>query len=443
MKSTSTHGQWSSLPNYILVTTGAIVGLGNIFQFPYFVGKFGGLFFLFYILCELFVSIPILLAEIVIGRRGKQNPVGAISILALESSASRYWSWIGWLYFIILFLTLAFYTVSVAFPAEYVVKSLVHNTALNLDTAHPAKLGTQFTLLEICFVVFLTATMLVVARGINRGLETISRLTVPAYFIIFIGLAIYACSRGNFLTALQGLWTFNNDESALTVLFAALTFAFFKLNVGMGSMIVYGSYLPYHVSIGKSTAIIVLLDAAISLLAYFIVYPISSDALPVITETTHYYQNTFNLFSAIPAGHIIALLFFVAAVLAAWTVSIAIAESATIILMERFNLRRVTAACFIGISALIIGTLIARSYDWINVKVLEEWTLRDFIIGIPTNILTPVTALLIAIFAGWIVKRGITENELGFKPEFYQVWLLLIRVVAPIAIVGLGLVLLF
>lgn len=440
-------GQWSSFPNYLIVTIGAVVGLGNIFQFPFYVAKFGGLFVLFYILCELFISLPILLAELLIGRRGKQNPVGSLGVLALENGASLRWSYVGWICFAILFLTLSFYTVAVAFPLEYlfnIIKVIYADGGhANITHAAPTSLIDRFYTLEICFVVFLIATMLVIARGINRGLENISRLTVPLYFIIFLGLAIYSCTRGHFMESVHYLFNLRSDQSSLTILFAALTFAFFKLNVGMGSMIVYGSYLPYNVPIGKSTFMIACFDAIISLLVYFIIYPLSPASQHIMTASTQYYHNTLNLFASVENGHTLALLFFFAAIIAAWTPTIAIAESATMTLIQRFNVSRHTAVWLIGISAFIVGTVVTRSYNfWADWIVLQHWNFKELITGITANILTPFSAFLIALFAGWIVKRQITESELNFRSSLYRLWLFLIRVIAPIAIAGICLILL-
>src|SRR5438445_6586846 len=124
MGTTSPRPYWSSMTSYLLVTAGAIIGLSNSIIFPFYTYKFGGMFVLLYILCELLISLPILFSELLMGRRGKQNPVGSFSILSMESGASRLWRWIGWLFFIILFLSLANYVVSVAFPALYFTDSL-------------------------------------------------------------------------------------------------------------------------------------------------------------------------------------------------------------------------------------------------------------------------------------------------------------------------------
>ncbi|OAI48379.1 hypothetical protein AYO45_05080 [Gammaproteobacteria bacterium SCGC AG-212-F23] len=442
--------QWSSLTNYLLVTTGAVVGLGNIFQFPYFISKFGGLFLLFFILCEVLVSVPILLAELLIGRRGKQNPVGAFSILSMETGASSRWRYVGWISFVILSLTLSFYTVSVAYPLKYFFGAIqtfwMEGSHANLlHAAVPlTDLHLRFTTLEISFMVFLIATMLVILRGINRGLEGISRITVPAYFVILAVLAVLSCLQGEyFVDALKYLFTVRADQSVLTVLFAALTFAFFKLNVGMGSMIVYGSYLPYNVSLGKSTLMIICFDIVASLLSYFVLYPLSLQSHQAMSDIPNYYHNSLSILASSYYGSFIAPLFFLAAVMAAWTPTIAMAESATVILIERFDMTRKKASIIIFLLALLIGTFVVRSYNlWVDVVLVNHMNFQQLLDAFSSNLLTPFAALLTAIFAGWIVKKQITESELGFNVGLYNVWRFLIRVLAPVVIIVVALSLL-
>lgn len=418
---------WSSMTSYLLVTTGAVVGLGNIIRFPFYIYKFGGMFFLLFILCELLICIPLLFADLLIGRRGKQNPVGSFSIIAMESGANPIWSGVGWICFIILFLSLASYAVAVSFPTVFFIN--LFSTTANLTLP-------QSTLtLEICLFLFLFLTMLVILRGINRGLETISRITVPLYFVILLGLSIYSCVIGNPLLALNHLFDFTPDDTFMTVFFAALGYAFFKLNVGMGTMIVYGSYLPYSVPLGRSTLIIICLDAIVSLLAYFVIAPLFHPDT-VLTGVLSY-QETLYLFLQNQHSHIIGIFFFLAAIIAAWTPAIAIAESATITLIERFDLSRRSATCIIFAGAALLGSGVILAYEyWGNLIVFRHWSVTRFIDGVTATFLIPVSALLTAIFVGWVVKRDITESELGFKPKVYGLWRFLVRWVAPVIIVG-------
>lgn len=438
MNSYEPRAQWNSFHSYVLVTTGAIVGLGNVFQFPLLVAKYGGLFLLFYVLCELAISLPILFAELLIGRRGKQNPVGSISILALEADASPRWSRLGWLSFIIVFMTLCYYVVSAAFPVGYFVDSLkelsVHGNT-SVPVVLDSYLQSDFFKLELCFLFFLVFAMSVVYRGINRGLETISCVTVPMYFLIFLALAII-CARGNFMDSFNALFALHPDVSILTVFFAALTFAFLKFGVGMGTMIVYGSYLPYTVSLAKSTVVIVIIDALVSLLSYFIVYPLmlESHVDAFIQEVTN--RNIIHIFTNISYGIVISALFFFAAILAAWTPIIAMMETAVITMIERLHFTRKKAVLLISGGILLFGSLQVFIITQLSdILLFDKFSLDNFIKNITMDVLAPISAFLVVIFIGWIVKRQVTLNELQFNPLIYTIWRFLIRYVAPICII--------
>lgn len=432
--------QWSSYTSYVIVTIGAIVGLGNIFHFPFLVAKWGGLFVLFYIGSEIFFAIPLLFAELLIGRRGKQNPVGAISILAMESNASLKWRYIGWLCFIILFLTLAYYTVSVAFPLGYLFDTIkliiAHKSSADLGTVDYFHLATHSFAFEMAFMAFLIATLLVVIRGINRGLEGISLITVPTYFIILALLAIFTCSQGGFIESINYLFHIPNNEPLWPIAFAALTFAFFKLNVGMGSMMVYGSYLPYSVPLTQSTIIILLFDAVASLLSYFIIYPsmLQSHLFPF--EDALSYHHIMLIFSSHPQGLFVAALFFLASIIAAWTASIAMAESAVLTLIERCQISRLRSSILVGFGAFLVGLIVILSITkWPEVILFSTWNIGDFIQNFASDLATPVSAFFIAIFAGWIVSQTITSSELTFYPGIYKIWLAILRFIAPLFII--------
>lgn len=431
--------QWHSTNSYILVTIGAIVGLGNIIQFPIFVTQYGGLFVLFYVLCEIFVSIPLLFSELMIGRSGKQNAVGSIGLLALRTDANRHWRYMGWFFCFISLLTLSYYTVQAAFSLGYFTSSL--KTLMLFGTDEPTTVPvhgeamTSFFPLEIFFILFLIATLFVIARGINRGLEKISAIVVPTYFIILLVLAIYTGIQGDFLNSLKVLFNIHADQSILTVLLAAMGYAFFKLNVGMGTMIVYGSYLPYSTSFGRSTAMIVIFDAIISLLAYFVIYPLMLQSNDFITNLNNH--NIIYLFANIPNGILIAVFFFLAAVLAAWTCTIAMAEMVAVTLIERFNITRFKAVIIIFILAMIIGSFAALTHtDLMHTMLTSHLQLRGITRNITSNILTPIAAILIAIFVGWVINKNISLMELNFNPTLSKIWLFLVRI-APVFLIGM------
>lgn len=430
---------WTSPSSYVLVMIGAIVGLGNVFQFPFLVAHYGGLFILFYIIFELLVSVPLLLGELLIGHLGRQNPVGSISMVCLLSNKSQRYRYVGWFVFVVAFLSFSYYLVAVAFPLQYFLASanfLYTHGNPNVDAINiQGGIESNFYLLEISFLLLLLATLAVIVRGINRGLEGISRVTVPTYFIILLILAIYTCVTGSFTESVMDLFAKHPDQTILTIIFAAMSFAFFKLGVGMGTMIVYGSYLPFSVRLGRSTAIIVLFDAIISILSYFIIYPLmlDSNTTQFISNLTQY--NIIHIFTHIPNGLVIALFFFLSAVIAAWTATIAMAETVAITLIEKFNISRLRATLILGFFVIILGTLAALTHThWIDVMIYGDYPLRGILRNITSNILVPISAFLMALIIGWVLKEKIAESGFHFKKCWFSLWFFLSRYLVPLLI---------
>lgn len=421
--------QWRSSFSYFLVTSGAVVGLSNLFTFPYLTIKYGGMFFLFFILAQLVISLPLMLAELTIGRRGRQNPVGSVGIVCRESQANKNWRKIGWVFFLLTFLTISFYTVRAAFPISFfsgLVRENITPTFWN------------FFSLEICFLVFLAATLIVVSRGINKGLEAISFITIPLYFLILLGLAIYVSQRGFTLTALSHMFNFNTTESMMTVFLTAVTLALFNLNVGMGSMIVYGSYLPYTTTIPRSSFYIFMFDLVISILSYLIIYPLYLETNFASAHTELNNHNVITIFKLVKEGWWIGGFYFFAAMIAAWTPTIAMAETLVVTLAERFRKSRIEVIIPLSIFIIIIGTYVALTQTVWSQETLFGFQLYNSISNFSQQFIAPIAALCVAIFAGWIMKNSIFESELHFSTGIQYLWKFAVSLVIPIAIVIIG-----
>ncbi len=440
MKNLEHRPQWYSFTSYVLVTTGAMVGLGNVFQFPFLVVKYGGLFVLFYVICQLAIALPILFTELLIGRRGKQNPVGSISLLTMEADASHHWRKLGWACIFISLLTMIYYTVLSAFPIGYFIDNIKdiyqHTSPINGSLQLSNTAVANFTSLEMWFVLLLLMAMIVVCRGIHRGLEEISMITVPLYGIILLALAIYVSTLGYLGETISHFFVSDPTISFYEVFLVALALSFMKYKIGMGVMIVYGSYLPYHVPLAKSTLCVIVIDALVSLLSYFIVYPLTIASSPdenLMVLTSH---NVINIFDGLPGGLIISAIFFFAAILIVWTPIIAMAETIVVTFTERFYWSRAFASLIVFLSILIFGSFeVATHLQWADVSVFG-YPLHDLLRNVTRGILMPIVVFFIAIFAGWIMAPDVTETELHFKPVFYRLWQFLIRFVVPFAVLG-------
>ena len=262
MSKISQHGQWSSRFAFILAATGSAVGLGNIWKFPYITGENGGgAFVLVYLLCILAIGIPIMMAEVMLGRRGRKSPVNTMRDLAKEASASPLWVWLGWLGVIAGFLILSYYSVIAGWAMAYVVR-VASGTFEGATADGVSNIFSQFIAdpekLLAWHSLFMIVTMLVVARGV-KGLERTVKFLMPALFVILILLIGYAIDQGSFEEGVYFL--FNPDFSKINSdgVLTAMGHAFFTLSLGMGAIMVYGAYLPSKVSIGSTVVLLSLI----------------------------------------------------------------------------------------------------------------------------------------------------------------------------------------
>jgi NSS family neurotransmitter:Na+ symporter len=419
----SIHGQWSSRWAFILAATGSAVGLGNIWKFPYITGENGGgAFVLVYLLCIAVVGIPVMMSEIMLGRRGKQSPIHTMRTLAQEERAGGYWQLVGWFGVLSGFLILSFYSVIAGWALSYVVEALSGTfTEISGDqsgelfTGLVSNPGTQL----FWHTLFMAMTMFIVARGVREGLERAVRLLMPVLFVLLLILVGYAMNSGGFTQGLHFL--FDPDFSKITTegVLTALGHAFFTLSLGMGAIMIYGAYLPDDVSITRVTMTVALADTVVALLSGMAIFP---QTLPVA-------------FGAMPGGVLFGTLFFVLLVFAAWSSAISIIEPVVAWLVETKGWSRNRAALGAGLVTWVLGIATVLSFNlWSEIKWFDK-TIFDLLDYLTANILLPLGGLLIALFAGWVMNQNHSKGELGLEDTDYRRWQFLIRFVTPVAIV--------
>ena len=275
----SIHGQWTSRWAFILAATGSAVGLGNIWKFPYIAGENGGgAFVLVYLLCIACIGLPVMMAEIMIGRRGRQNPVNSLATLAEEEKAHPFWKYLGWMGIAAGIIILSYYSVIAGQAMAYVFRAF--SGVFEGVTADGAKsiytaLASDPERLLAWHTIFMIITMTVVARGVQHGLEKSVRFLMPALFALLLLLVGYAASTGEyFYQAIDFLFT--PDFSKLTGegVLIAMGHAFFTLSLGMGAIMVYGSYLSQKTSITTVAITISMADTLVALLAGLAIFPL-------------------------------------------------------------------------------------------------------------------------------------------------------------------------
>jgi len=274
----SIHGEWSSRWVFILAATGSAVGLGNIWKFPYMAGENGGgAFVLIYLLCILLLGIPVMMAEVLIGRRGRQSPVNTMITLAKEEGANKHWVWLGWSGVVAGFLILSYYSVIAGWTLAYILDA-VSGTFTGMSSEDAAgvfnKLIGSPGQLIFWHSLFMLLTMLVVARGVQEGLEKAIRFLMPALFILLIIMVGYALSTDAFGKGFSFMFTPDFSKITTEGILKAMGQAFFTLSLGMGAIMIYGSYMPHDASIAGTSITVAMADTAVALLAGIAICPI-------------------------------------------------------------------------------------------------------------------------------------------------------------------------
>ncbi len=438
---------WSGRLAFILASVGAAVGLGNIWKFPYTLGNSGGsAFVLIYVIAILLVATPIMLSEMIIGRHARRSAPTAMRNLAKESGTSSYWQIVGWMGLLALLLVLSFYSVIAGWTAAYLMKSI----SGGLSGLSPQEVGRDFgaflhdpTWMMIWHLLFTAATVLIVSRGIKLGLERLVKVLMPALFLMLIALVIYSGLTGDFSRAFDFLFSADLSKVTPLVVLAAVGQAFFSVNVGVGAVLTYSAYLPDDVNLFRSAIAVSIGDTLVALLAGLAIFPIvfaydlnpsEGPGLIFVTMST--------AFAAMPGGAIIAAVFFAMLLFAALTSSISMLETMTARAFEVRGMSRPMAASVIGGVAFLLGLVTILSFSrWENVYLLDGFavfagkTPFDLIDYLVSNILLPLGGMAYALFAGWWVSRKTLVTQLGVGDgATFKLWLVLVRIIAPVAI---------
>jgi NSS family neurotransmitter:Na+ symporter len=441
----SIHGQWSSRLIFILAATGSAVGLGNIWKFPYITGENGGgAFVLVYLFCIAVIGVPIMMAEVLIGRRGRRSPINTMHELARESGASPRWAWLGWVGVAAGFLIMSYYSVIAGWAVAYVLDAVSGTfSGFDGDTAgaHFGEMVSSPGALTFWHSVFTVMTVIVVARGVRSGLEKAVRVLMPVLFLLLVLLLGYAINTGYFTDGL--VFLFSPDFSKLTAegVLTALGHAFFTLSLGMGAIMVYGSYMPKSASIGKTTVTIAAMDTAVALVAGMAIFPIVfANGLQAGAGPGLVFVSLPIAFGQMPGGLLFGTLFFVLLVFAAWTSAISLLEPAVAFLVENRGMKRSRAAVAIGVTTWLLGLVTVMSFSaWSFSFEFAGATKSDGMFDVldilTSTFMLPLGGLAIAIFAGWVMRRIDTEDELGLgSGTSYPIWYVLIRYISPLAV---------
>ncbi|MFA5496231.1 MAG: sodium-dependent transporter [Porticoccaceae bacterium] len=438
------HGTWSSRWTFILAATGSAVGLGNIWKFPYIAGENGGgAFVLVYLCCILLVGVPVMMAEVMLGRKGGMSPINTMRSLTREAGVSPMWSGVGWVGAVVGILILSYYAVIGGWALDYILEMASGRLqgASGYDSAARfAELLGDPGRLILWQTIFLGLTMGVVIGGVTRGLGVAVRIMMPLLFLLLVALLFYGASRGNFTAGMAFMFNLRFDNLSWVGVLEALGHAFFSLSLGMGAIMAYGAYMPENAPIGKSVATIAFFDTLVSLMAGIVVFSMVF-AIPGMEPgagPSLMFQTLPVIFGNMPGGLFFGALFFVLVTLAAWSSAISLIEPAVAWLIESKGFNRFSANLLLGIIAWVLGLGTVLSFNLWQDYTLAGNTFFDIIDFVTASVMLPLTGLFIALFAGWKLKREVAIAALSDRaPHLLALWYWLLRYVSPAAIVGI------
>ena len=436
-QSTLQREQWGSRIGFILAAAGSAIGLGNIWRFPYLVGKNGGAAFVaVYLLISLFIGLPVMMAEFAIGRAAQKSPVMAFKALKVNP----FWSVIGWLaVFAGGFFTLSFYNVVGGWTIKYMIASL---TGL-MDSAAAGQSGEVFGTFtnqsyQVVFfqVLFMALTMMVVLGGVGKGIERACKVMMPALFVIITILIIRSVTLPGAGAGIE--FYLKPDFSKLTgaTFLDALGQNFFSFSLGLGIMLTYGSYIGKEERLPSASLWTAALDTLIALLAGFAIFPaVFAMGLEPGQGAGLSFVTLPAVFAKMPAGQVFSFLFFMLLFFAAITSAMSLFEVATAFGMERFNMTRNKAVWTMGIIILVLGVPSALSLT--GSPTIHGKIFFDAVEYLCNNVLLPIGSLLVCVFVGWFWLQPacdeLTNGEKGV-PTWLSLWIWCIRIIAPAAI---------
>ena len=429
------HGTWIGKWTFVLAATGSAVGLGNIWGFPYKAGtEGGGAFVLIYLLCIVLIGLPIMLSEILIGRRSGNSPINSMKKSAIDSDVSSAWQGVGWIGISAGILILSFYSVIAGICLKYIFVSASSN---DLDTAGQfLSIVNSPKELMLWHTIFMGLTMFIVSAGVKKGIGRMVKILMPMLGLLLIFMVVYGIINGAFKEALSFLFKPDFTKITSDTFLVAMGQAFFSLSLGMGSIMAYGAYMSKDQNIASTSVSVGALDTLVAIMAGLAVFPIifAIQGLEASGGPGLVFISLQTAFNTMDFGNIIGPIFFILLSVAALSSSISILEPGVAYLAEEGYLSRTKSAIIISITCWVIGIGTAFGFDQDGNNLFQA-----NVELISVNIMQPLGGMLIAIFIGWFMKESLIKDELGdINQAIYQIWRIFIKFVAPI---GVGIVL--
>ena len=429
MEQTAKRGGFGGKLAAILAAAGSAIGLGNIWRFPYITSENGGgAFILIYLGCILFLGLPLLVSEFAVGHNTKKNPIDAFGTI------KRGWGWLGAMGIVSVFLIMGYYFVISGWTLNYTIASATNS--IGGDFGGFFSTFTTATWKPLIFTyIFILLNHFIIVGGVQGGIEKASKVMMPLLFVILVVLAVYSLWLPDGREALVNVFTPNFSKVTGKTFLDAMGQAFFTLSVGMGAMLIYGSYFKDGTKIAGTAISVVSLDTIVALIAAIIIFSAG-------VENESGMQLAFvampKVFSTMPMGSVWATLFFLLLGLAALSSTISMHEAVTSYFVEKRGMSRNKGAIIVTIATLALSTVASLSLgDWSGYTVagMNIFALLDNFTAI---VMLPLLGILTAIFVGWIWKKEDMKAELtaegGIDKKTYPVIRFLLRYICPVLV---------
>lgn len=435
---------WSSRSLFVMALAGTTIGLGNVWRFPYLAGEYGGgAFLVAYVGCLIAVGMPLMIAELMLGREGRASPVRSYAAVARGEGATGAWAVIAVGGSVAAIMLLAAYSVVGGWSLAYVFRA-AGGSLEGLDAVDAARVFRDLTSdperLLAWHTLFIAVTMLIVGRGLRQGLEAAIAWFMPLLLGLLLVLVFTASAQPGFGQALRFLTAPDLSRLGTGGLLAALGHAFFSLTLGVGAVAAFGRYAERRLPLMPVTLAVIVLDTVVALLAGLATLPFlfSLDLAPS-AGTGLVFQTLPLAFGELVGGRYLATLFFAALVLAAWTSAIAMMEPMVAWLAERVRVDRALATSMTGLLVWIVGVFALLSFNrlahvsWLpSLPGMVGNSLFELMNHVAINLMLPVLGLATAVFVGWRVSATTQRHGVGGRIGF-RLWRVLIRFVTPLA----------
>lgn len=443
--------QWSSRWGFLLAATGFAVGMGNIWRFPYQLGENGGSAFLFvYLACALGIGLPLLITEISLGRRGRASASKSVVNVARECGHSAGWGFIGNLGIFCAFIILSYYTVLSGWTLDYFVKAATgafeNTTAEATGKMFAALLANPWVLMFWNTIIHILI-VIVIRQGVQSGIERAMKILMPSLFAAMIIMVLYGVFAGDMPSTLRFLLEPDFSKITFGTLMDAIGQAFFSIGIGMGSLIVFGAYMPKDFSIARSSTAVIFMDTGVAVLAGFAIFPLVFQyGLNPGGGPGLIFQTLPLAFGQMPGGQLFGSIFFVLLISAALSSCLGLAEGVTNWLDEHAGVPRPRGVLYVVGTAWLLGIASILGFSvWKDVRLLEfipsyrGLDIFDTLDTLAANNLLLIGGSLSAIFFGWFVPKALKLEEIGVRDgALFGFWRLMIRfVIPPVLIVTL------